>query len=95
MKLGTIRGIVIKLHFSTLLIVGLVGFSAATFFLSQVPNASLTDIIIVGILNGFIILVSILIHELFQISSISLFSALDPLHPFTVLYKDKKTKKKD
>ena len=35
-----------------------------------------------------------LIHELFQISSISQFSALDPLHPFTVLYKDKKTKKK-
>lgn len=66
MKLGTISGIVIKLHFSTLLIVGLVGFSAATFFLSQVPNASLTDIIIVGVLNGIIILVSILIHELFH-----------------------------
>ena len=66
MRLGTINGIKIKLHFSTLLIVGLVGFSAVTFFLSQVPDATLIDIIIVGVLNGIIILVSILIHELFH-----------------------------
>ena len=66
MRLGTINGINIKLHFSTLLIVGLVGFSAVTFFLSQVPDATLTDIILVGVLNGIIIIVSILIHELFH-----------------------------
>ncbi|TFG27741.1 MAG: site-2 protease family protein [Promethearchaeota archaeon] len=66
MKLGTIKGINIKLHFSTLLIVGLVGFYAATFFLSFVPEASLVDIILVGIINGIIILFSILIHELFH-----------------------------
>ena len=66
MRLGTINGIKIKLHFSTLLLVGLVGFSAVTFFLSQVSDATLTDIFLVGVLNGIIILVSILIHELFH-----------------------------
>jgi Zn-dependent protease len=64
MKLGTINKIEIKLHFSTILIVGLVGFYAASFFLSLQPNASLTDLFLVGILNGIIILASILIHEL-------------------------------
>jgi len=66
MNLGKIKGIQIKLHFSTMLIVGLVGFYAATFFLSLVPEASLIDIILVGIINGLIILLSILIHELFH-----------------------------
>lgn len=66
MRLGTINGIKIKLHFSTLLIVGLVGFSAVSFFLSLAPDATLTDILLVGVLNGIIILVSILIHELFH-----------------------------
>ncbi len=64
MKLGSIKGIEIKLHFSTLVIVGLVGFYSATFFLSLDPNATLTEMIIVAILNGIIILFSILIHEL-------------------------------
>jgi Zn-dependent protease/predicted transcriptional regulator len=66
MKLGTIKGIEIKLHFSTLLIVGLVGFYAAIFFLTLVPEASLVDIILVAIINGIIILFSVLIHELFH-----------------------------
>ena len=66
MKLSTINGIKIKLHFSTLLIVGLVGFSATTFFLSIVPDASIADIMLVAIINGIIILFSILIHELFH-----------------------------
>jgi len=35
-----------------------------------------------------------LIYKLFQISSISQFSSLDPAQPFVTLYKDKKTKKK-
>jgi len=65
-KLSTINGIKIKLHFSTLLIVGLVGFSATTFFLSIVPDASIADIMLVAIINGIIILFSILIHELFH-----------------------------
>ncbi|MBD3342809.1 MAG: CBS domain-containing protein [Candidatus Lokiarchaeota archaeon] len=64
MKLGTIKGIGIKLHISTLLIVGLVGFYAATFYSSFVENVSLIELIAVGIINGFIILFSILIHEL-------------------------------
>ncbi|MFX0073414.1 MAG: site-2 protease family protein [Candidatus Hermodarchaeota archaeon] len=64
MKLGTIKGITIILHFSTLLIVGLVGFYAATFFLTFEPNASFSEILLVGVLSGIIILFSILIHEL-------------------------------
>ena len=56
MKLGTIKGIKIKLHFSTLLLVGLVGFYAASFFLSLVPEASLVEILLVGIISGIIIL---------------------------------------
>jgi len=64
MKIGTVRGIKIKLHFSTLIIVGLVGFYAVTFFLSFEPEASLPEILLVGIINGVIILFSILIHEL-------------------------------
>ncbi|TFG05815.1 MAG: site-2 protease family protein [Promethearchaeota archaeon] len=64
MKLGTIKGIGIKLHFSTILIVGLVGFYASVFFTSLQPDASFTDIILVAIANGIIILLSILIHEL-------------------------------
>ncbi len=64
MKIGTVRGIKIKLHFSTLIIVGLVGFYAVTLFLDLVPEASLVEILLVGIINGVIILFSILIHEL-------------------------------
>ncbi|MHA1804779.1 MAG: site-2 protease family protein [Promethearchaeota archaeon] len=64
MKIGTIRGINIKLHFSTLLIVGLVGFYAGYFYLDLVPAASVLELIGVGIFNGFIILFCILVHEL-------------------------------
>jgi len=35
-----------------------------------------------------------LIYELFQINTIGQFSSLDPMHPFTILYKDKKTTKR-
>ncbi len=66
MNLGKINGIQIKLHFSTILIVALVGFYSATFFLSLAPEASLIDILLVGIISGMIILFSILIHELFH-----------------------------
>ena len=64
MKIGTIKGIAIKLHFSTIIIVALVGFYAATFLLSLDPKATLTELIIVAVLNGIIIIFSILIHEL-------------------------------
>ena len=64
MKIATIKGIGIKIHLSTLIIVGLVGFYAASFYISIIPNATVIDIFTVGLLNGLIILISILIHEL-------------------------------
>jgi Zn-dependent protease/predicted transcriptional regulator len=64
MKLGTIRGIKIKLHLSTLVIVALVGFYAASLYSNLILGAFFIELILVGILNGFIILGSILLHEL-------------------------------
>lgn len=64
MKLGKVRGIAIKFHFSMLLIVALVGFYAAIFYLETVPNAPMWELLLVAILNGIIIVFSILIHEL-------------------------------
>ena len=64
MKIARIYGIDIKLRPSTLLIVGLVGFYAASFYYSLVPNPSLFDLILVGVVSGFVLLFSILAHEL-------------------------------
>jgi Zn-dependent protease/predicted transcriptional regulator len=64
MKLAKIYGIEIKLHLSTLLIIGLIGFYAVNFYFSVVENPSLLEIILVGLASGLIILFSILIHEL-------------------------------
>ena len=64
MKLGKINGIVIKLHFSTLLIIVIVAYFSATYYLSLVPEAGILDLLFVGIINGIIFLVSIFIHEL-------------------------------
>jgi len=64
MNIGTIKGIKIKLHVSTLVIIGLVGFYAASFYLSLNPGVSIAELIIIGIVNGIIILFSILAHEL-------------------------------
>lgn len=64
MKIAKIKGIEIKLHLSTLLIIGLVGFYAASFYAALVPKASIIELITVGLINGIIILASILIHEL-------------------------------
>lgn len=64
MKLGKVRGIAIKFHFSMLLIVALVGFYAAILYLETVPNAPMWELLLVAILNGIIIVFSILIHEL-------------------------------
>jgi len=63
MELGKIKGISIKLHFSTLLIIGLVGFYVASFYFTLIPEASIIELVTVGLINGVIILVSILIHE--------------------------------
>ena len=64
MKIAKIYGIEIKLHLSTLLIIGLIGFYAVNFYLSVALNPSLLEIILVGLGSGLIILFSILIHEL-------------------------------
>ncbi len=64
MKIGKIKGIVISLHLSTLLIIGLVGFYAADFYANLVPGSNIFDLFLVGLINGLIILFSILIHEL-------------------------------
>lgn len=64
MKIGRVRGIVLKLHLSTLLIIGLVGISAASFYFTIVLTPSLMELVIVGILSSVIILISILLHEL-------------------------------
>ena len=64
MKLGTIKGIVIKLHFSTLLIIAIVAYYSAIYYLSLVPEAGILELLIVGIVNGIIFLISIFIHEL-------------------------------
>ncbi|MFW9784562.1 MAG: site-2 protease family protein, partial [Candidatus Heimdallarchaeota archaeon] len=64
MKIAKIKGIQIKLHFSTLLIVALVGFYASNFYSALTPGASIIEIVAVGIINGIIILLSILLHEL-------------------------------
>lgn len=64
MKIGTVKGINIKLHYSTLLIVALAGYSASSFFSNILPAANLLDVVLFGVLSGIIILVSILAHEL-------------------------------
>ncbi len=64
MKIGKIKGIVISLHISTLLIIGLVGFYAADFYATLTQESNIFNLIIVGLINGLIILFSILIHEL-------------------------------
>ncbi|MFO8018017.1 MAG: site-2 protease family protein [Promethearchaeia archaeon] len=64
LKIGKIKGITISLHISTLIIIGLVGFYAGSFYDSMSTNVSLTELIFVGVINGFIMLLSILLHEL-------------------------------
>jgi len=63
-KIAKIKGIEIKLHLSTLLTIVLVGFYAASFYVMLIPKASIIELITVGLINGIIILASILIHEL-------------------------------
>ncbi len=64
MKIGTVKGIELKLHLSTLIIVGLVGFYAAQLYYAVTGNSDIINFIIIGLINGFIILGSIMVHEL-------------------------------
>ena len=65
MQIAKIRGIAIELHYSTLVIVALVGLSAGQFYLGITEgSASLSDLLFVGFVSGFILLFSILLHEL-------------------------------
>ncbi|MFW9942152.1 MAG: site-2 protease family protein [Candidatus Thorarchaeota archaeon] len=64
MKITKIKGIEIRLHLSTLLIVALVGFYAISFYTSIVSRASIIELLLVGLINGIILLISILMHEL-------------------------------
>ncbi|MFX1278476.1 MAG: site-2 protease family protein [Promethearchaeota archaeon] len=64
MKIAKIKGIEIRIHLSTLLIVVLIGFYAASFYISIVPTSSFLELFLVGLISGVIILISILIHEL-------------------------------
>jgi len=64
MKIGKVKDIEIDLHLSTLAIVGLIGFSAAQFFYASTGIFDIPSLIIVGVINGLIILGSIIAHEL-------------------------------
>jgi len=64
MKIARIKGIDIVLHLSTLVIVALVGFFAAEYYFGLDSHATIIELILVGLLNGIIILISILLHEL-------------------------------
>ncbi|MBD3342810.1 MAG: CBS domain-containing protein [Candidatus Lokiarchaeota archaeon] len=63
-KIFTVKGIEVKLNISTLVIVALVGFYSATFYSGLVQSTNLIELIIVGLINGFILLFSIVLHEL-------------------------------
>ena len=64
MKIAKIYGFDIKISLSTFLIVGLVGFYAANFYSTIVLGATIIDLIVVGLINGLVILGSILVHEI-------------------------------
>jgi Zn-dependent protease len=64
MRIGRIKGIEIKLHLSTLLIIGLVGYYAALNYLIIVASPSYIELFLVGFVSGIIIILSILAHEL-------------------------------
>ncbi len=65
LRIARIKNIDIKLNISTLLIIGLVGYYAASLYLNLVgTRVSIFELIFVGLLNGILILASILAHEL-------------------------------
>ena len=65
MKLGKIKDIEIRLHFSTLLLVGFIGFHAVLFYCDLIPNTMpIWELFLFGIVNGLIMLFSVLVHEI-------------------------------
>jgi len=64
MKIAKIYGFDIKIRLSTFLIIGLVGFYAANFYASIIAGATILDLVVVGLINGLVILGSILVHEI-------------------------------
>jgi len=64
MKIATIKGIEIKMHLSTLAILGIVGYYAANYYFIITGVLDIISLIIVGIINGLLMLISILVHEL-------------------------------
>jgi len=64
MKITKIYGFDIKIRLSTFLIIGLVGFYAANFYASIIAGATILDLVVVGLINGLVILGSILVHEI-------------------------------
>ncbi len=64
MKIAEIKGIKIKIHYSTLLILLMVGISSATFY-QQASSAELgwIELTSFGVVNGILLLFSIVIHE--------------------------------
>jgi len=65
MKIFKIKGIEIKFHISTLVIVAIVGFYAASIYYTTLKgNVQIWELILVGLINGIFILLSILAHEL-------------------------------
>ncbi len=64
MKIAKIYGFNIKVSLSTLIIVGLIGFYAASFYASIVIGATIIELIVVGLINGLVILASVLGHEI-------------------------------
>lgn len=59
-----IRGIELKFHWSTLIIILLVGFYAGNFYMNISGDTNLGIVFLVGAINGLIILFSIMVHEL-------------------------------
>jgi Zn-dependent protease/predicted transcriptional regulator len=65
MKIGTIKGIEIRLHYSTLVIIGLVGFYAGSYYLDMISGTfNIFILVLVGVASGLLMLFSILSHEL-------------------------------
>ncbi|MFO8018811.1 MAG: site-2 protease family protein [Promethearchaeia archaeon] len=64
MNIGKIRGINIKFHWSTVLIVALVGFYAGSYYTNLIGEFNPIWAFMVGITSGLIMLFSILAHEL-------------------------------
>ncbi|MEJ2252604.1 MAG: site-2 protease family protein, partial [Candidatus Lokiarchaeota archaeon] len=64
MKIAKIKGIDIKLHLSTLIIVALVGFYAGSEYYILTKSLDWLILIVIGLITGVIMLASIVIHEL-------------------------------